>query len=208
MKRTTVLNLSKFKFFAELRTNPSLFSFFALFLISLICGCLFYRNGHFEKLSSILFDFFYSNSTHNKFSLNLIFTFVVYFSFLFASYLFGTSVIGIAFIPAIVFVKGIFTSLLLCHIYANFGFQGIVYNLLMFIPGTLISILVLFTGCSECIKLSYNLGSMLFGGSNCFEKNFRKRFVVLFLILTLLLVIASMINVLSSRAFINYFTLG
>ncbi len=208
MKRTTVLNLNRFRLLRDVRENPRLIAFFFLFLLSLFCGCLAFRNENFNNFSKVIFDFYYSNRLGDSFYSNLLFSFLLFFTFLFASYLFGTSVIGVAFIPAIVAIRGFFTALFICYVYSNYGFQAITYNLLIFVPSTVISVLVLLTGASACINLSLSLGKLLFSDFKVINKTIGKNFIIMFLALSALSFIAALINSLLSFAFLKYFSLG
>ena len=208
MKRTTVLDLSKFRFFKDVRENPSLIAFFILFIFSFFIGCVFYKNGNFERLGKIVFDLYYTNQVSKGISFNLFFSFLIHFSFLFISYLFGTSVIGVAFIPATVVIRAFASALFLCYIYTNFGFQAITYNLLIFIPSSIVSILALLVGSVTSIKLSYNLGMLLFGEQKIYGREVNKKFFIVFLVLVLLMFLAATINSLLCSAFLKYFSLG
>lgn len=208
LKRTTILNLNRIKLLNNISKNPRIFLFFVLFLLSLFCGCLLFNNEIFSNFGKSIFDFYYSKRIGNSFHSNLIFYFLVYFIFLFISYLFGTSIIGVAFVPAVIAFRGVSTALFICYIYGNYGFQAITYNLLIFVPATVISVLVLLTGASDCVNLSLNLGRLLFTDCKVLNNTLGKKFVVLFFVLTVLSFIAALINTLLSFAFLKYFSLG
>lgn len=208
MKRTTILDLSRFKFLKGIRDNSSLIAFFVLFLLFVFCGCLFFKFNIFRTLGRIVSKYYFGSQISVDFHVCFLFSFAVSFAFLFISYLFGSSVIGVAFIPAVVALRGFLTGIFLSFIYSNYGLTSIAYNLLIFIPSTCISVLAMLTGSCSSISLSYNLGKMLFSQGKAFSKDYLKNFIMLFFALLALSVVSALINALLSSAFLKYFRMG
>lgn len=208
MKRTTILNLSKFNFLTTVRENTSLIAFSALFVFSLLSGCLFTKFVKFFNVAERICSYYFSNQISVGFYSVFIFFFLLSLAFIFISFVFGTSIIGIAFVPAVVAVRGFLTGLLLGRIYCVYGFNAIAYNLLIFIPSTTISVLALIAASSFSIKLSYSLGKLLLTNGKNIKIQFSKNVVIFFIVILLISAVSALINALLSAAFLKYFSLG
>ena len=204
MKSTKIVNLNQSKIIKLLRNNTSVFAFFLLFVSSLLLGCVLFSKA--TGLSAWLFNNFFESRKSGSFLSYFIASFGISFLFLFAEYIFGTSLVGIAFVPSLILFKGLLTGVFLCKLYSVLGFQAITFNIIIFIPGTCISVLCLITGASKALFLSYNLGRLLFSSTGVALGRVKtKKYLILFLILVALTVLSALIEALLSKAFFHYF---
>lgn len=158
INKKTVLDLkSNIAFFIKNNTIVSFFTF--LLFIGIITGTVLTRNAN-EELIQNLKMLFLSNYTIRA-SQPMLDTFmssiISSFIFVILSIIMGLSMWGSITIPILIFFKGLGFGLSSGYIYLTYGFKGILFNLVIVLPGAFLSCLALIISSKESIKFSYNL---------------------------------------------------
>lgn len=208
MKKTKVVHLGSSKIFSLIRENLIVVIFTLIFVSGVLLGCLIFSGGSFTKEAGILADFFVASKADSSFFRIFFSSFLLSFSFLFLTYLFGTSLLGLAFIPFIIILRGLISGLFLCDLYTSGAINALVVNLLTVIPGTVISVLALISAASKCLNLSYSLGKLSIGDGQTLHKIDIKRYLSGFALLTLVTAISALFEAFMSVAFQNFFNFG
>ncbi len=208
MKKTKVVHLGSSKLISLIRENLVVVIFTLIFILGVLLGCLVFRGGNLTKEANLLSDFFVTSKVDSSFFRIFFSSFLLSFFFLFLIYLFGTSLLGLAFIPFIILLRGLISGLLLCDLYALGAVNALVINLLTVIPGTVISVLALISGAYKCLNLSYSLGKLSIGDGQALYKIDIKRYLSGFAVLTLVTVVAALFEAFMSVAFQNFFNFG
>ncbi len=164
MKATGVVHLGNLKILTAIRENLAIVIFTLLFAFGVLLGVLFFADNKMLAESEAILDLFNDIRKNYAFSKSFFTLFIFEFAFLFAIFLFGTSLLGLAFVPFIIFVRGAFSGLLLCGLYSNLGLTGITLNLLTLLPSTIINVLTLISGAGCGLDLSYSLCKLLLNG--------------------------------------------
>jgi len=208
MKKTTVVHLGNFKLFSLIRENLIIVIFTLIFAFGVLSSCWLYSAGHFLKETDFLLESLISVRASSSFFKIFFYSFLLSFIFLFLTYLFGTSLLGLAFIPCVLFFRGAISGLLLCGLYSGYSISGIAFNLLTIIPGTIIAVLALISASNCCLNLSYSLGKMVLNEGKALYKIDIKMFIKSFAVLLFVTIIASLLETLLSLSFQKFFIMG
>ncbi len=208
MKHSTILYFNRFKTINTVKENSSFIAFTVLFLLSVFAGSLLFSAGKTTLLSETLLKIFVTNKISLPFFKVFLISILTEILFLGLCYIFGTSLIGIAFIPAVIFLKGFLLGVLLANMYVNFKLQAIAYNLIIIIPATCISVLALITGACNSLNLSYCLGKLLVSEGQSENKPVLKNTLFRFLGLLAITIISALLQSVMFIAFIKYFDFG
>lgn len=87
-------------------------------------------------------------------------TLFIFFVFLLLIFIFGTSVAGPALIPTFVALRGILVGSLVSVIYSQYSLKGIVFNTLVMIPPTVISVIVLILAAGKAMQMSLQIAKI------------------------------------------------
>lgn len=208
MKKTRVVHLGSSKLISLIRENLIVVVFTLIFVIGVLFGCLSYKGGFLLKEAEILSDCLISSKADSSFFMMFFTSFLLSFIFLFSSYLFGTSLLGSAFIPLIVFLRGLISGLFICDLYSMGVINALVINLLTVIPGTVISVIALISASVKCLNLSYSLGKLTIGDGQALHKVDIKRYLISFAVFVFVTAVAALLEAFMSTAFQSFFNLG
>lgn len=205
MKATGVVHLGNIKFFALIRENLSVVIFAIIFAVGVLISVLLYDNNHFIDASNYIVDIFNNMRSGFSFSKAFFTTYIFELTFLFSIFMFGTSLLGLAFIPFIVFIRGAFSGLLLCGLYSSLGLTGVTLNLLTLLPATIINVLTLVSGAGSGLNLSYSLCKTILNGGSLHSGLSIKFVLKKFGLLCLILIIGTLFEVFLLFAFKKFF---
>lgn len=208
MKTTKVVHLGSSKIFLMIRENFIIVIFTLFFIFGVLLACVLFDNNCLIKEAGLLTNFFVTSKSDNTFIGIFLSSFLLSFSFLFIVYLFGTSLLGIAFIPVIVSLRGFIIGLLLSDLYSSGTLNALIINLLTIIPGAIVSVLALICASSRCLNLSYSLGKLSIGDGQALHKIDIKRYLSGFSILAFVTIVSALFEAFMSIAFRNFFDFG
>ena len=207
MQRGRVLNLSRLKLTGFLLENKILIISLFLFILGIIFG------------TSAVFDY----SKINDFTKTFVTDFIqlrnnaVFFKIFLSSFLrsvmtllifliFGTSIFGVVTVPLTLTVCGVFYGSIVSYIYSEFALKGIAFNAVIFLPSSIIFIIVLLLACREAVNFSLKISSLTVSKSVSYNiSNQFKRFLIMLLIFVGFSLVSALVDATVSSAFIKYF---
>lgn len=205
MKNTKVIHLGGSKFITTIRKNITVVFFMLIFTIGFLSACFIFRSGNglnfAEKLSKILISSKLNSSFFKIFSVSFLTSFI----FLFAVELFGTSLTGCAFIPLIIFTRGLFYGFALCDLYSLSKLDALMVNVIIILPSAIITVLCFFTASSKSINLSYYLGKLSIGDGQALSHVDIKRYLLSFVVCIFFTLFSALLEAFMSTAFGNFF---
>lgn len=196
---------SKPKF--DIRKN-TMFLLLCLFLIiGVILGVICARNG--DKSLAEKLDFLFLTDFENKRNMGLFSVFSASFAsgflLLLTTFLLGISSWGFFVLPAVPLFKGFGFGISTGYMYAAYGFSGILYNILVVLPGAFISALILIIISKESFRFSWEIMTSLRGYKSDISSKFRIYIVKIFWSL-IILAVASVVDMLFSLVFSGLFS--
>ncbi len=205
MKATGVVHLGNFKLLTVIRENLAIVIFTLLFALGVLFGVLLFADNKMINEAESILSIFNDIRKNFAFSKSFFTIYIFEFTFLFAIFLFGTSLLGMAFIPFIIFVRGAFSGLLLCGLYSSLGLTGITLNLLTLLPSTIINVLSQVSGAGCGLNLSYSLSKMMLSGGNLHSGINIKLVLKKFGLLVLIITVGTLFEVFCLFAFKKFF---
>lgn len=183
--------------------------FFVFLLFGLLTGVICIKYG-VNSLVELTADIFEQSRLENSEKGILEFFFSDFLSsvcFLFASFTLGLCAVGIPFLPAIPFVKGIYLGALGGYMYTEYGVGGIGYCALIIYPGAALMLAALIYGCTESMCMSADLCSVLLNKPKGVSTvNALKFYCVRYAVLIFIILIAAVVNTLFFKLFGSYFS--
>lgn len=140
--------------------NNSLIFISFCFLLGLIIGVLYFKfknvqggfySSEFNKLYSQLSGGFWQILYHS---------FMRQLPFAAAVFLSGTCMVGSVLVPAVVIVRGGTLGMIMGYAYSSHGLMGIVFNLLILIPASVLSAIALILSARESLGFSLSLARL------------------------------------------------
>lgn len=205
MKKTKVIHLGGSKFITAIRKNLIVVFFALIFTIGFLSACLIYRSGNLLNFSKSLSDIFVSAKLDSSFIKIFSISFLTSFIFLFLVELFGTSLTGCAFVPIVVFVRGLFYGFTLCDLYSVGKLNALIVNIIIILPSAIVSVLALFSASAKSFKLSYFLGKLSIGDGQALTNVDIKRYLLSFVIYIIITLFSALLEAFMSTAFRNFF---
>lgn len=205
MKTTGVVHLGNIKLFKTVRDNLSTVLFALVFTLGVLISVILVSKHCLNRESEFILDFFNQFRTSYSFSKVFFIIYIFEFTFIFFIFIFSTSLFGIAFIPAIVFMRGTISGLLLCGLYSTMGLTGISLNLLTLIPSTVINVLSLISAASYGLEFSYTLSKIIIN-NNHYDKELSFKTMVKRISLPIIIIaFGSLLEVFSMFVFKKFF---
>lgn len=196
-------------FFQALRENHSLV-FLSLFLIGgAVFGAVFARNADVSALKKLDFLFYSNFASRAGQSFFSVFSASFASSFLFILFCFlcGLSMWGMFLIPAAVFFRGFGLGLTSGYIYAAYGGKGILFNLVVILPGALFCCLAILLAAREGTRFSRRIASCgTSPNSGIISRNSMKIYLLRFGTILFVACLAALVDVFLSVCFAGMFS--
>ncbi|WP_040197006.1 stage II sporulation protein M [Candidatus Soleaferrea massiliensis] len=146
----------KSAFFTYVKKNYRSILFFALFFIGMIIGAMLIRNAPGETLDNLasITGGFVDKRAQQSFADTLISSFMSNSLYLMLLFIFGFCAIAQPFITAVPLFKGLGLGFSIGYFYAYYKLQGLLYVLLIILPGALITTAVVIAACNQAYSLS------------------------------------------------------
>jgi stage II sporulation protein M len=139
-----------------IRKNSLLIFLWIILLAGLITGTFCAKTASDSLLKNL--NFLFNSNFNNRMSQPLIATFSTSiassFIFVLLTMLMGTSIWGVFLVPSASFFKGFGLGVSSGFMYVAFSFKGILFNLIVVLPGMFISSMALIIAGREAIKFS------------------------------------------------------
>ncbi len=148
-------------FFQALRENYALVLLSVFLICGMIFGVLFAKNAEVSALSKLDFLFFsnFKARTVQPFVTVFSASFASSFLFILSCFLCGLSMWGMFIIPGIVFFRGFGLGLTSGYIYAAYGWNGVLFNLTVILPGAFFCCLAILLAAREGTRFSRKIAS-------------------------------------------------
>ncbi len=187
------------------RMNWSLVLLAIVFLAGMTVGSVYARNADMQALERLDFLFAGNFKARMTGSLLSIFTasFASGFLFVFACFLCGLSMWGMWLIPLIPFFRGFGLGLTSGYLYAAYGGMGILFNLVVILPGAFFCCLSVLLAAREGIGFSRLLASC---GSKTVNRSKLKLYTMRFGAVLGITCLAALIDLLFSVCFGGLFS--
>ena len=178
-------------------------------IVGLIFGALSERLCCESVVSSL--DILFDSNVKSRIEQPIFATFIISltssFIFIFTLILFGLSICGIVFIPLLPFIRGFGVGITAGYLYSTYYLKGILFNLIVLLPGIFLAMLAIILEAYESIIFSRLLFYNVFfkNKDNDLNNGFKlyiKRSGFIFIIS----VLSSFIDVILSLLFLRYFT--
>jgi len=207
MQKGRVLNIGKLKFTSFFIENKLLIIGLFVFIIGVIFGIFV-----FDKYN-VLFDFIKEylneyitlrlNEKFFKIFLNSFFKSIV---ILLLFSVLGTSMYGVVTVPISVCFLGIFYGSVTSFLYSEYALKGIAFNAVIFLPSSIVFIIVMLLACKEAVNFSAKISSITFTKSISYNLSLEfKKFLITYVIFVVAALFSSLIDALISFGFIKYF---
>lgn len=201
--------LNSFRFFIEtLRQNDAMV-FFSLFLIGgIVTGTLFARNADVAWLNKLDFLFVSNYKARAAQPLFTVFSasFASSFLFILCCFLCGLSMWGMFITPVIVFFRGFGLGLTSGYLYAAYEWQGVLYNLVVILPGALFCCIAILLAAREGTRFSKRMAVLgASSQSGMISRSNLKRYLARFGTILALAFFAALVDLLLSACFAGLF---
>lgn len=143
----------------NIQKNILLLLFCMLLFGGIVYGSLSSRNADKELLNRLdfMFNTNYDIRCARGFLSSFVSSFASSFIFLLIVFLLGLSLWGGIFSAAVPFLKGYGYGLAVGFLYSSYGFRGIIYNILIILPGAFMCSLVIAAAAQDSLKNSVKL---------------------------------------------------
>lgn len=159
MKRTRTIKLnSSFKFLLK---NSGYLILFSLFIISFFFGCIFvFKNNSLLNFIKVEMEKFVFIRKEGNFGSLLFNSLLFILPFPLITFVCGTSIVGCILSPLFLVYKGFLYGTYLGYIYGTYQLIGIVFNALVFLPFSIVSIIALILSVRESMGFSVVLAGI------------------------------------------------
>lgn len=209
MQKGRVLSLRSVGVTEFLQKNSFLIILLSVLIAGIFLGVFIFDDFEIIKSYSeeYIADYISSRSGHSFWSILLSSTLECW-AILFLSFLLGASMFGVVTVPALLIIKGFFQGGITSFLYSEYALKGIAFNAIVFIPSTIIFIIVLLIASRESIRFSLKLSSLTLNKTLPFSmaQDF-KDYSIKYLIFAVLTLISALVDALVSVGLMKYFTL-
>lgn len=185
------------------RKNNLFYFFMVLFLAGMLYGTVFARNatgGLLNSLSAVNQSYLYE-----KGSQSLMTGFVGALTssgiFLLIALVSGMSAIGQPVSVALMFVRGLGIGSYTGYLYVQYGGKGVLYSVLLILPGVIISTMTLIVACRESFRLSNVILFSFLKETGKLNKTLFMLYIKKFIILFICLVVSAVADTALSFVF-------
>lgn len=203
------LSLDKtFKFdFSNIKRNAAFLVFAILIALGVLLGVLSYTN--FAPVQSEAKELF---SAHYLLHNNVSFfklagqTLLNIIPIAFLAFVIGTSAVGCVLIPVLPLLLGFLFGIISAFIYDTQEIMGVVYNLLILLPPSLVAFFGLLLCCRESFGFSKLLAIMCVKGGKCFNLYLDfKNYSIRYLIILIFFIVYALVDASLTLLFIRFF---
>ncbi len=209
MQKGKVLSFRRFGISDFLRKNYILILLTLGFVLGILFGTFWFFEIDFlsEYPKNFIADYFESRTNKSFFGILLASTFD-FWSLLFLAFMMGTGIFGVVTVPLFVMILGFFQGGITAYLYSEFALKGIAFNAVVYIPSTIIFIIVFLTASREAICFSLKLSSLTLDRTMPFSlSNEFKNYGIKFLIFGVAVFFSALVDTLLSSSVLKYFNL-
>ncbi len=208
MPKGRVISFKGFAIGEFFRKNYFLITVFLLFVIGIVLGVfLFEKNTVLSDFSKNYMTDFINSRNESSFWGILWSSFLGSLAQLFLMFLLGASLFGVVTVPAAIILKGFAQGLATAYLYSQFALKGVAFNAIVYIPATLVFIIVLMVSAKESIKFSIKISSLMLSKTMPLNLSFEfKDYCVRFLSFCGFTLLSALIDAVISSTLITNFS--
>lgn len=209
MQRGKVLSFKRFGFLEFVTNNIYLLVILLFLILGIVLGTFLFDD--FSKITTYSKDYiteYIDLRTNNEFFKIFINSFFSSVSVLFLFFVLGASVFGIVTIPIAMLVKGFLQGVVGAFLYAEYALKGVAFNAVIYLPSTIIFIIVLLLASRESVNFSLKISSLTIPKTMPLNLAFDfKNYSVKYLLFVFGTVLSALLDSIISVSLIEYFTL-
>lgn len=208
MQRGRVLSLKNFKAIEYFKRNYILFIILFFLLIGIFFGVFrFDDTKNLENIFKAYIEDYILSRTNGSFGKAFLSVLLSSFSVLFLLFLLGGSLFGVVTLPIAMFVKGFFQGGVAAYMYSQYGLKGIAFNAVIYIPSTILFLMIMLLASGESVKFSFKISNLTL--SRAIPQNLStefKDYSAKFIIFAVLTVVSSLIDAAITTGLIKNFS--
>ncbi len=155
MNKTTVVQFKTASIAALFRESYVLLIMFASYIFGAILGAsLLNTSDAVNAKAKVLFESFKSARVDSSFFSTFLSSVMSWLPFMLILFVCGTCIVGMVILPLFICYKGFCYGALAGYIYSSFSFSGIIFILILIIPGTIIGAFGLFFAGKKSFNFS------------------------------------------------------
>lgn len=209
MQKGRVVSLKSFGVVEFLRNNSFLLIILCFLSLGIILGIFIFDD--FEILKSYPTEYitdYIASREDTAFGKIWLVSMLDSLSILFLLFLLGASLFGVITVPCAVMVKGFFQGGITAFLYSQYGLKGIAFNAIIYIPSTIVFIIVMLIASRESIRFSLKISSLTLNKTLPFNlANDFKDYSIKYVIFSAATFVSAFIDALVSVGFIQSFSL-
>lgn len=159
MQKLRVVHFRSKNILQLFKDGYSFFIMFFLYILGMLAGVLLIR--YYDKADLLVAKLFDISIGERDFFELFTSSFLRWLPFMLLIFIFGTCIVGVVLVPSIVFVKGMEYGFISGYIYSTYSFSGIVYNLILIIPATIVAAFGLFFTARNSFIFSLKLAKQV-----------------------------------------------
>ncbi len=206
MQKSRVLDLKNIKILNLIFSNRTSIVLGVLFFLGLIISSIIFGDNKtlFEFIKRYFEDFFEIRKTG---FISIFFdSFKDLFLYLLLIYMSGTSALGVAVSPLLIFWCGFKYGSLISYIYSQYSIKGIAFNSVIIIPSAIICVIVFIFAARFSIEFSLDIARLTLPRATPNTLNYSfKLYATKYLILIIFLMLASVVDAALSSVLIDTF---
>ena len=208
MQRGKVLSLKNFKAVEFLQKNYILLIILFFLLLGVIFGVFRYNDTQgLENIFKNYIEDYITTRNDNPFGKIFLSSLLSSLSVLFLLFLLGGSLFGVVTLPAVMFIKGFLQGGTAAYMYSQYGLKGIAFNAVIYIPSSLVFLMIMLLASGEAVKFSFKISSLTLSKSmpQNLSNEFRE-YSIKFIIFVILTIFSSLIDATLSTGLIKNFS--
>lgn len=209
MKKGRVVSLRSFGITEFLQKNSFLLIILFFLIFGIVLGIFIFEDFKIlEDYPKQYVTDYINNRINVSFGKILIVSTLDSLLVLFIVFLLGASLFGVVTVPAAVTIKGFFSGGITAFLYSQYGLKGIVFNAIIYIPSTIIFIVIILVASREAIRFSMKISSLTLNKTLPFNlSNEFREYCIKYLIFSGVTFFSAFVDALISLGFIEKFSL-
>jgi len=208
MNKSRVVSIKNLHFFDSLLKNKIILLMCIMLIAGIFAGALlFSKSDATANLAEDLLKDFLKKRQGAAFLSITVSSALVFLGVALVTFIFGTSMMGIVLLPISLFFLGYFYGSFSALLYANHSIKGVAFNAVIVIPPLAIFLIGLIVTVKYAFDYSLILSKLtLQRGTPKNLCNDFKFYCGKYLILVFIILIASIVDAILNRSFLNYFS--
>lgn len=208
MRKGIIVNLKRVRIYDFLKLNHIFLIMCVIFIAGIAIGAVLYPDKkNISNLSETLFNSYITYHSNTSFIKKLFYSFFRCLTVLVCQYLSGTSMLGVAVVPFLIFCQGICFGNISAYLYCTYSLSGIAFNAVILVPATIIFVICSFFAAREAIKFSLTIARLTLPKSKPCNLYFEfKDYSLKFLLFSAVSLMSALLDTMLSSFFLKFFS--